>query len=911
MRKLLLILITNLFTQLAIAQEYKGSTINWGDFLCFFDATVQKGALQYDNLLNPFIFQKSGDAYIVKGLNKGKEFAIIEYRYDNNSKKLKLQSTPKLNAHFFNKKAVNRQKNIGVSNVEKDKMQEQFGALIYDIFKEKYRNQLANSLANKVVFFENGDAYIGGVNNNELHGKGVYYTEIETQKGHWENGLQNGAFELSHERGTGTAYFENGKKEGAWTMSFFDGGKVEVVFKNDEKVSSRVVEAPPKKEWNPKMLNYFNTFLSELSNPTAIQDLVSKQAQTIRDSRENGNEFSLRSMQLMVRPLKYKVDAHISGLNAAEEQLDKMIEEAELVACDKTLLHLKQIEKKFHLMRDAYINARFHYKEQEFTKDHKVYSDHINKGGAQLSAGFDAYNNLVPYVNSFEEFPCYKTKIVNPKPIPVQKKVYSVGLFLSDNETGTEITISNVSGVAEKAGIEKGDKLLYIDESYIASLSSSVVHKWLRSTNPDKEYKITYFDASSKERVVVYLKPASYEFKELERKGTSNYIENGNWGDKKYTGELYLNVPHGKGKITFPNGDVYEGELDQGELMNQGTMTYADGSVYKGGWHLDQKHGPSVFITATGIEHHGEYVRGKKSAHFYVVDNNDNIVMEYYDGDNGRLLFTKKKTLAEAAKYIGREGELGAAKETASPITRTPLSTNTPSKTSPTKEAETNTIVGVGLYVKQVVGRRVFVQKTESGWAARKTRIGEGDVLLEIDGKPVKGLTKSGIDRLLSGAPGTSVTIKYSLSRAPNTIKTYRLYRGKDGKAELINDSSTATTKTATSTRANKTTNTQATTTIPKKDTQTTTAIPRKVDIGIIYFKISGTETCRITRFKPPSTAYKAGLREGDNILKINGISLVDKSYKEINALLEGMTGTSIKLTIQRDGALMDFSFLR
>ena len=36
--------------------------------------------------------------------------------------------------------------------------------------------------------------------------------------------------------------------------------------------------------------------------------------------------------------------------------------------------------------------------------------------------------------------------------------------------------------------------------------------------------------------------------------------------------------------ITYPNGDVYEGELENGERNGKGKMTYTNGIVYEGFW---------------------------------------------------------------------------------------------------------------------------------------------------------------------------------------------------------------------------------------------------------------------------------------------------------------------------------------
>lgn len=44
----------------------------------------------------------------------------------------------------------------------------------------------------------------------------------------------------------------------------------------------------------------------------------------------------------------------------------------------------------------------------------------------------------------------------------------------------------------------------------------------------------------------------------------------------------------GRGKITYPNGEVYEGEIRKSKRSGHGVMTYSDGHVYDGQWLDDQ-----------------------------------------------------------------------------------------------------------------------------------------------------------------------------------------------------------------------------------------------------------------------------------------------------------------------------------
>jgi hypothetical protein len=54
-----------------------------------------------------------------------------------------------------------------------------------------------------------------------------------------------------------------------------------------------------------------------------------------------------------------------------------------------------------------------------------------------------------------------------------------------------------------------------------------------------------------------------------------------------YRGDILASVPHGHGVITWPNGDIFEGEFKHGKRHGQGKRTNRDGSSYVGQYELD------------------------------------------------------------------------------------------------------------------------------------------------------------------------------------------------------------------------------------------------------------------------------------------------------------------------------------
>lgn len=51
---------------------------------------------------------------------------------------------------------------------------------------------------------------------------------------------------------------------------------------------------------------------------------------------------------------------------------------------------------------------------------------------------------------------------------------------------------------------------------------------------------------------------------------------------------------HGKGKCTYRNGDVYDGEWRDNQKCGQGVMRYSGGDIYSGEWVNDQRHGYGI-----------------------------------------------------------------------------------------------------------------------------------------------------------------------------------------------------------------------------------------------------------------------------------------------------------------------------
>ena len=65
----------------------------------------------------------------------------------------------------------------------------------------------------------------------------------------------------------------------------------------------------------------------------------------------------------------------------------------------------------------------------------------------------------------------------------------------------------------------------------------------------------------------------------------------------RYEGSFGRNGrPHGSGTLGLPDGSVYEGDFEEGEIQGTGLRTYVDSSSYSGDFQQGERHGQGVFL---------------------------------------------------------------------------------------------------------------------------------------------------------------------------------------------------------------------------------------------------------------------------------------------------------------------------
>ena len=81
-------------------------------------------------------------------------------------------------------------------------------------------------------------------------------------------------------------------------------------------------------------------------------------------------------------------------------------------------------------------------------------------------------------------------------------------------------------------------------------------------------------------------------------------------GDK-YEGQLSIGNYHGKGKLIYANNQgEYTGEFCRGRANKQGTRIFANGNKYVGMFSDGELHGDGIMFYANGDQYIGEFSRG-------------------------------------------------------------------------------------------------------------------------------------------------------------------------------------------------------------------------------------------------------------------------------------------------------------
>lgn len=105
-----------------------------------------------------------------------------------------------------------------------------------------------------------------------------------------------------------------------------------------------------------------------------------------------------------------------------------------------------------------------------------------------------------------------------------------------------------------------------------------------------------------------------------------------NFSNAEYIGEVGNDgtTPNGYGKIIWKNGNVYEGQVQNGKRQGTGKLVWANGDVYEGQFQNDKMHGKGKLTLKDGKVYEGDFENGKfvkpsANKNVSTTDNNNNV----------------------------------------------------------------------------------------------------------------------------------------------------------------------------------------------------------------------------------------------------------------------------------------------
>ena len=164
---------------------------------------------------------------------------------------------------------------------------------------------------------------------------------------------------------------------------------------------------------------------------------------------------------------------------------------------------------------------------------------------------------------------------------------------------------------------EVADVLKKFDRNYSLSILSKprslISQMWNSNYSKDTIYYGEVNDAGQKHGYgrITYSNGDSYEgfWANDKYEGKGLYI----WKDKgSYEGDFLAGKMHGEGKRVYQSGNVYRGDLAEGKKQGRGVMVYKNGDQYEGDWVDDCMHGAGTYTWSSGCTYTGSFVRDRR-----------------------------------------------------------------------------------------------------------------------------------------------------------------------------------------------------------------------------------------------------------------------------------------------------------
>ena len=83
------------------------------------------------------------------------------------------------------------------------------------------------------------------------------------------------------------------------------------------------------------------------------------------------------------------------------------------------------------------------------------------------------------------------------------------------------------------------------------------------------------------------------------------------------------------------------------------------------------------------------------------------------------------------------------------------------------------------------------------------------------------------------------------------------------------------------------------------------------ISLHIGALRIGDPASLYVGHVYPEGPAHKAGLEHGDELVSVNGASVLGKTYEEVVKMVRGEAGANVKLAVKREGVPQEISVTR
>ena len=151
-------------------------------------------------------------------------------------------------------------------------------------------------------------------------------------------------------------------------------------------------------------------------------------------------------------------------------------------------------------------------------------------------------------------------------------------------------TIDNISNISKEENIRAGNPIFIKDSIDIIGITKEI------KKNCNEYY------AEFIEIINIFKEEEVNNLKKIE-------LNDGGY----YRGELNEEeIPKGKGKYFFKNGECYDGDIIDDKFEGKGKFIYANGEYYIGEWKNNLRHGKGIFYYKSGnIKYDGDFANDK------------------------------------------------------------------------------------------------------------------------------------------------------------------------------------------------------------------------------------------------------------------------------------------------------------